>query len=185
MKVVVLLVVLCVVVGFCSAALRRTEFTVRGEGTCPRTNNYCKVKANSQEQLELISPADGIRQQVVYLKGSYADFTFNVERISGNHFYTDGNVTFGTHMARTHTIYFNYTEAGLSVPGPDPNHVLISGLYKIIKGAGVFKGAAGVMTVVGEVEISTGKVMFELSGYLYHESGDDTEALIEKLKKNH
>jgi len=72
-------------------------------------------------------------------------------------------------MFRDHVIFFKHMGAGDTVPGPDPNHILVSALYRITKGAGVFKGASGVLSVTGEVELKEGKLNFEISGYLYHE----------------
>jgi len=186
MKHLLLVLAIVVLVSVATAELHRSEFTVRAEGKCLSSSEWCKVKANSQEQLELISPTDGIRQQVVYLKGSFAEFSFKILRVNGTHFYTDGNATFGTHMHRSHMIQYIHIGAGDFVRGPD-NKILYSALYRVTRGEGVFKGAAGLITVVGEVTMhgNSSDMMMEISGYLYREeNANDAEVDAETEKIN-
>eukprot|EP01089_Gocevia_fonbrunei_P021591 TRINITY_DN8445_c0_g1_i1.p1 TRINITY_DN8445_c0_g1~~TRINITY_DN8445_c0_g1_i1.p1 ORF type:complete len:176 (-),score=38.83 TRINITY_DN8445_c0_g1_i1:21-548(-) len=165
--------VLFVFVTLSFAAIHRTEFALHAEGNCPNRDPYCKLKAQSQELIQHISPTEGVVTEIVYLQGTYAEFTFHIEaHPNGTHFYSDGNVTFGTHMFRNHVIYFKNLGLGDALPGPDSTTLVISSLYTITKGAGAFEGASGVMAVTGVIDLAKARPSFIISGYLYHEKAE-------------
>jgi hypothetical protein len=102
---------LLVLIGFAQLASAQFEdtdsFSLLMQGTCVsgQSTGSCTLKGNSQTIQTLISPSDALIFTVKPHLGSYAHLTMNWATDSSG-ISIQGNMTFGTHTARDHTIIF-------------------------------------------------------------------------------
>eukprot|EP01090_Pellita_catalonica_P017585 TRINITY_DN5343_c0_g1_i1.p1 TRINITY_DN5343_c0_g1~~TRINITY_DN5343_c0_g1_i1.p1 ORF type:complete len:169 (-),score=32.08 TRINITY_DN5343_c0_g1_i1:56-562(-) len=165
MKLVVLCVALCLFNVVLAA--KRTDFVLVAEGDCNMKGTDCKAKGTSQTIKTVISNSDAVKTTVDKVPGSYAEFDFKITHFQGHNFISSGTVSFGTHLAREHTVDFIAMGPGFSTAGPSTTVQEISALYKITGGTGVFKDSFGSMSFTGEYDDTNEKFFIGAAALIY------------------
>eukprot|EP00056_Hartaetosiga_gracilis_P018827 m.12037 g.12037 ORF g.12037 m.12037 type:complete len:177 (-) comp7107_c0_seq1:142-672(-) len=128
------------------------EFTMQFKGTCRNQGTQCEAKGNSQTISMTVDPSDAIDFSVKTVIGSYADIRSVVTYNKDTNMYSEyGNVTFGTHLTRSHTLYFNTNgnTGRKEYVNKEGGEYVYSMSAVVDGGTGAFDGARGMMSVAG------------------------------------
>lgn len=158
-------------VAFAAAQIRdHDSFSFFFTGECDHTNQTCKLKANSQEISTLISPRDALTFSVKNHIGSFAQTVIKYTVAADGTITLAGNMSFGNHNARDHTIIFHLTGTTSS---DNKGFGFSSTSGNIIGGVGVYKNAGGIITSAGGGEGTKSYAL--ISGHIWRGATEETE----------
>jgi len=145
-----------------------SSFSLFMEGTCSNTTLFCVLKGNSQTISTLISATDTLDFIVKPHIGSYALMTVTWTPLSSGGISLTGNMTFGTHNSRDHTIFFD--AEGTTAGNQDYFFSATAGV--VTGGLGVYDGYQGIITTAGgAANADATRVMALVSGHLWPGQG--------------
>jgi hypothetical protein len=141
------------------------QFAMMMTGNCDVESANCTVKGNSQVITTLISAQnDAISFDVKSTIGAYATLTFTVSSPTEP---GGGVMSFGTHLARNHTLGFSLFSAEGVIPGGGPDQYIITGSYNVVAGSGAFEGAFGAIAFTTDYDSVSGDATTFVHGVVY------------------
>eukprot|EP01088_Endostelium_zonatum_P009584 TRINITY_DN22849_c0_g1_i1.p1 TRINITY_DN22849_c0_g1~~TRINITY_DN22849_c0_g1_i1.p1 ORF type:complete len:171 (+),score=37.55 TRINITY_DN22849_c0_g1_i1:16-528(+) len=156
--VVLLLVLVCVL------EAKRVAFVLNFDGVCTTNATYCSSKASSQRITSLISANNGPQTTFEKAAGSVAIFHQHLRIQLPNTFFDRGNMTFGTHLDKQHSLYFRSFGAGHFTS--HSGRYVAGSTVDIVDGGGIFRGAKGLASVISVYHTATGKIENNVWGEL-------------------
>jgi len=156
----------------CCHAGVTVDFTLLMSGTCTDTNSsdfgtFCTAKGNSQAITSTISDDNGVEEAVANKIGSYAILNANLTSLDQNTFIGEGNMTFGTHLSRQHTLIFESLGVGFSLPTNETFVFSFGSTFTAFGSAGVFQDSHGAITVNGYLNVYTTQLSIFVNGIIY------------------
>ncbi|ELR19298.1 uncharacterized protein ACA1_264720 [Acanthamoeba castellanii str. Neff] len=125
------------------------QFALQMKGYCTQG---CQLKGGSQTVTTTISSSDdAVKFSVASVIGTYA--TFNISDPSTG--FSKGDMSFGTHLARTHTVEFEAFNPATQIPGAE-GMVVVNDVYNVKGGSGAFDGATGMISATASVNTTSG-----------------------------
>jgi len=165
--------VLLLLVLVCSCFAQSTvDFTLSMTGSCVNTgsgdlNTFCTAKGNSQSITTIVSAVSGVTQTVSNKIGSYAVLNMNVTSLVENSFIGVGNMSFGTHLRREHTLEFQSLGVGFNYPTNNTFVYSFGATFTSFGSGGVFNHAHGTLTMNGYINFYTTAWTIFVNGIIY------------------
>eukprot|EP01087_Luapelamoeba_hula_P003205 TRINITY_DN129_c0_g1_i1.p1 TRINITY_DN129_c0_g1~~TRINITY_DN129_c0_g1_i1.p1 ORF type:complete len:184 (-),score=18.55 TRINITY_DN129_c0_g1_i1:80-631(-) len=176
MKAILVIALLCAAFA-CALADERYDFVLEYRGHCGRQvngNGECELKGQSEQLTTRISGDGRVRLEVTRLIGSISRLRLSDKVVSNSTYSAIGNVTFGVHLSHeNHKLHLGTVGYGFINVGPTSNSLIVSAIFKVLRGEGALAGAYGTVVLNGVLNDDSEDTVIGLMGAVWVKKSND------------